>query len=172
MTETLRRATPADAGRLSLLGGATFLTAFAIDHPGEAILEHVTRNHAPDWYARATADPDGAVWIVETELGAPVAYAVMTPPDVSHPTQAGDLELKRIYVLTGWQAGGWGAKLLAAVEAEARARGAERLLLCVYPQNHGAQRFYTRAGFADTGSRQAFMVGVVPFEDMIWEKTL
>ena len=172
MTETLRRATPDDAARLSLLGGATFLTSFAIDHPGDAILAHVANYHSPEWYARTIADPACAVWIVETPLGAPVAYAVMTPPDVNHPTTAGDLELKRIYVLHGWQQGGWGVKLLAVVEAEARARRADRLLLCVYTSNHRAQRFYAREGFADTGSIQTFHVGEVPFEDMIWVKAL
>ncbi|PZU11604.1 GNAT family N-acetyltransferase [Sphingomonas sp.] len=172
MTETMRRATPADAGRLALLGGATFLTAFAFDHPGDAIVDHVTAHHAPEWYRRILADPACAVWIVETPLGAPVGYAVMTPPDVNHPTDPSDLELKRIYVLHGWQQGGWGAKLLRAVEAEAKARGAARLLLCVYTVNHRAQRFYAREGFADTGSMQTFHVGDVPFEDMIWAKSL
>lgn len=172
MSETLRRAVAADADRLSLLGGATFLAAFAFDHPGDALVDHARHAHSADWYRAAIADPGSAVWIVETALGAPVAYAVMTPPDVNHPTTPGECELKRIYVLPGWQAGGWGGKLLAAVEEEARARGAGRLLLCVYPQNHGAQRFYARAGFADTGSRQDFMVGDVPFDDMIWAKPL
>ncbi|MDO6416612.1 GNAT family N-acetyltransferase [Sphingomonas sp. BIUV-7] len=172
MTETMRRATADDAARLSLLGGATFLTSFAFDHPGDAIVEHVQRTHSPEWYAATIADPDCAIWIVETELGAPVGYAVMTPPDVNHPTRPGDLELKRIYVLHGWQQGGWGVKLLRAVEAEAAARGADRLLLCVYTVNHRAQRFYAREGFADTGSRQAFLVGDVPFDDAIWEKAL
>jgi ribosomal protein S18 acetylase RimI-like enzyme len=172
MTETLRRAGAADAERLALLGGATFLNAFAHDHPGDALVAHVARYHAPEWYRRTLADPACAVWIVETALGAPVAYAVMTPPDLNHATAPGDLELKRIYVLTGWQKDGWGAKLLHAVQAEARARGAERLLLCVYTANDRAQRFYAREGFADTGSMQSFFVGDVPFEDMIWAKAL
>lgn len=172
MTETLRRATPADADRLALLGGATFLTSFAFDHPGDAIVAHIRRTHSAEWYAATIADPSCAVWIVETRLGAPVAYAVMTPPDVNHPTDAGDLELKRIYVLHGWQQDGWGVKLLRAVEQEARERGAARLLLCVYTVNHRAQRFYAREGFTDTGSRQTFVVGDVPFDDAIWEKRL
>lgn len=172
MTETMRRATPDDAGKLALLGGATFLAAFAHDHPGDALVAHVAQYHAADWYAATLADPASAIWIVETELGAPIGYAVMTPPDVNHPTDETDLELKRIYVLHGWQTGGWGAKLLDAVEAEAKARGAERLLLCVYTANVRAQRFYARQGFADTGSMQTFFVGDVPFEDMIWSKML
>jgi ribosomal protein S18 acetylase RimI-like enzyme len=172
MTETMRRATSADAERLALLGGATFLNAFAVDHPGDALVAHVAAYHSPEWYRRTIANPGCALWIVETALGAPVGYAVMTPPDMNHPTGPTDLELKRIYVLHGWQQGGWGAKLLRAVEGEARVRGAERLLLCVYTANHRAQRFYAREGFTDTGSMQTFFVGDVPFEDMIWAKTL
>jgi len=166
----LRRATASDAGRLALLGGATFLHSFAHDHPGDAIVSHVAAYHSQDWYATALADPACATWILETELGAPVGYAMLTPPELDCPTDASDLELKRIYLLGPWQSGGWGGALLAAVETEARARGAQRLLLCVYSLNHGAQRFYTRKGYADIGCRQRFMVGNVAFEDLIWAK--
>jgi len=168
----LRRAVPADAARLALLGGATFLASFAHDHPGDAIVAHVDAYHSPDWYARMLSDPGNAAWILETELGAPIGYALLTPPALDCPTFAGDIELKRIYLLGPWQSGGWGVKLLDAVEAEARARGALRLLLCVYGANQGAQRFYHRRGFVDTGHRQAFMVGEVAFEDQIWMKRL
>ena len=98
--------------------------------------------------------------------------ALLTPPALDHPAAPGDLELKRIYMLAGWQAGGWGGRLVDAVEAEARARGASRLLLCVYDVNLAAQRFYARRGFADTGLRQTFMVGDLPFLDQIWAKRL
>lgn len=168
----MRRAVAADADRLSLLGGATFLTAFAHDHPGDALVAHVVATHSPDWYRARIADPGCAVWIVETPLGAPIGYAVMTPPDVNHPTTDSDLELKRLYMLAGWQKGGWGKTLADAVQEEARARGAARLLLCVYTANERAQRFYAREGFVDTGSRQAFLVGDVPFDDAIWVKAL
>jgi len=169
---TLRRAEPADAARLSLLGGATFLHSFAHDHPGDAIVAHIDKYHSRDWYARLLADPANAVWIVETELKAPVGFAVMTPPALDCETDDGDLELKRIYLLGPFQSGGWGVKLLDAVEAEARARGARRLLLCVYSANLAAQRFYTRRGYSSTGCSQAFMVGDVEFEDYIWAKPL
>jgi ribosomal protein S18 acetylase RimI-like enzyme len=166
----LRRAEPADAARLALLGAATFLQSFAHDHPGDALVAHVDAYHSRDWYARILADPACAVWILETELGAPVGYAVLTPPQLDCPTDTGDLELKRIYLLSGWQSGGWGVRMLQAVEAEAQARGAERLLLCVYSNNDGAQRFYARQGYGDIAYRQRFMVGHVPFEDYIWAK--
>jgi ribosomal protein S18 acetylase RimI-like enzyme len=168
----LRRAEPADAARLALLGASTFLHSFAHDHPGDAIVAHVEAYHSRDFYARLLADPACATWILETELGAPIGYALLTPPALDCPTGEGDLELKRIYLLGPWQSGGWGVKLLQAVEAEARARGAERLLLCVYSVNEAAQRFYARHGFADTGHRQNFLVGDVPFIDFIWAKSL
>jgi ribosomal protein S18 acetylase RimI-like enzyme len=169
---TLRRATPGDAARLALLGSATFLNSFAHDHPGDAIVAHVDAWHSRDWYAAALADPTYAAWILETPLGAPVGYALLTPPTLDCPTEEGDLELKRIYLLAPWQSGGWGGRLLRAVEAEARARAAERLFLCVYSANEGAQRFYTRNGYRDTGHHQKFLVGDVPFEDFIWVKPL
>jgi diamine N-acetyltransferase len=168
----LRRATAADAARLALLGGATFLASFAHDHPGDAIVAHVDAYHSRDFYTRLLEDPACAAWILETELGAPVGYALLTPPALDCTTEDHDLELKRIYLLGPWQSGGWGRKLMEAVEAEARSRGASRLFLCVYSVNHAAQRFYARNGFADTGCRQTFFVGDVPFEDLIWAKTL
>jgi GNAT superfamily N-acetyltransferase len=168
----LRRALPMDAARLALLGGATFLNSFAHDHPGDAIIAHVDAYHSRAWYERMLADPACAAWILETGLGAPIGYALLTPPELDCPTDDCDLELKRIYLLGPWQSGGWGVKLLGAVEAEARARGAERLLLCVYTVNQRAQRFYARHGYADTGYRQTFMVGDVPFEDYIWARWL
>jgi ribosomal protein S18 acetylase RimI-like enzyme len=169
---TLRRAVPADAARLSLLGGATFLTSFAHDHPGDAIVAHVADYHSAEWYERLLADPDSAAWILETDLKAPVGYALLTPPAVDCPTDPDDLELKRIYLLAPFQSGGWGVKLIEAVEAEARARRAKQLYLCVYSVNHAAQRFYARQGFADTGHKQNFRVGDVEYEDLIWVKPL
>jgi ribosomal protein S18 acetylase RimI-like enzyme len=168
----LRRAGPGDAGRLALLGAATFLHAFAHDHPGDALVAHAENNHSRAWYDRVLADPDRALWIVETPLKAPIGYAILQPPALNHPTEPGDLELLRIYVLSPWQSEGWGAKLVAAAGAEARARGAGQLLLCVYDANRRAQAFYARQGFIDTGSRQDFMVGDVPFLDQIWAKPL
>jgi len=169
---TLRRAEPADAARLSLLGGATFLTSFAHDHPGDAMVAHVANYHSVDWYDRLLADPACAAWILETELKAPVGYALLTPPAVDCVTDPGDLELKRIYLLAPFQSGGWGVRLIDTVEAEARARRARKLYLCVYSVNHAAQRFYARRGFVDTGHKQNFRVGDVEYEDLIWAKPL
>lgn len=162
----LRRAVPADAQKLALLGQATFLTAFAHDHPGDALVAHCRDQHSETRYAAWAADPAKALWLIETPLGCPIGYAMMTEPELDIEVPPGGLELKRIYALTGWQNAGLGRRLVEAVIEEARARGAERLYLCVYEVNVAAQRFYARLGFTRMGT-QRFMVGETAFTDHI-----
>lgn len=162
-----RRAQARDAAALSLLGGATFLASFAHDHPGDALIAHIRSAHGEDFYAAALVDPDQIVLIGETPLGAPVGYALLTPPALPIGTQPSDLELKRIYLLNGWQGGGNGDTLMALVMEEARRWGATRLLLAVYEANARAQRFYARHGFVEVGET-VFMVGDAPFRDLIY----
>ncbi|WP_017672537.1 GNAT family N-acetyltransferase [Blastomonas sp. AAP53] len=167
----LRRAGPEDAPKLALLGSATFLTAFASDHPGEALVDHCTIEHGVARYAAWLEQPDYALWLIETPLGAPIAYAMLCPPELDITPDADALELKRIYALSGWQGAGLGQRLMEAVIDEARARGAPSLYLCVYTINVAAQRFYARFGFEQVGQQQ-FMTGNVPFTDWILRKAL
>ncbi|MBH1992519.1 MAG: GNAT family N-acetyltransferase [Sphingomonadaceae bacterium] len=167
-----RKADLADAPTLSILGGATFLTSFAHDHPGAALVTHIRNAHGEAYYRAALSDPAQTVLIGETPMGAPVGYAMVTPPDLPIPTDpAQDVELKRIYLLNGWQGGGHGDAIMALVLDEAQRRAATRLLLAVYPQNDRARRFYARHGFAEIGAL-TFMVGDVPFRDLIYARDL
>jgi ribosomal protein S18 acetylase RimI-like enzyme len=166
-----RRAVAKDAVALSLLGGATFLASFANDHPGEALIAHIQTAHGVDHYRAALIDPDQTVLIGETPLGAPVGYAMLTPPHLPVATDDRDIELKRIYLLSGWQGSGHGDRLMARVFEEIRLRGARRLLLAVYPHNERARRFYARHGFAEIGD-MTFMVGDMPFRDLIYAVNL
>lgn len=167
-----RAARAQDAPALSILGGATFLTSFAHDHPGPALIDHIRRAHGEDHYRAAIADPLCHVLIGETPLGAPVGYAMLTRPDLPVPgDDVRDMEIKRIYLLNGWQGGGNGDRLMALLTEEAARRGATRLLLAVYPQNDRARRFYVRHGFVQIGST-TFMVGDVPFDDLVYARPL
>jgi len=165
-----RHAGPGDALALSVLGSATFLASFAHDHPGDALIAHVAKAHGVTYYEAALADPRQIALIGETPLGAPVGYALLTPPDLPVGTGPGDIELKRIYLLGPWQ-GGNGDAIMKLVIAEATGRDADRLLLAVYPQNEKARRFYARHGFAQIGE-MTFMVGDVPFRDLIYARPL
>ena len=170
-TPQLRRAGPDDALKLALLGQATFLTAFAHDHPGDALVAHCCDQHSESRYASWAMDPEKALWIIETRLGAPIGYAMMTAPELDIEVPPGGLELKRIYALAGWQNAGLGRLLVEAVITEARARGADRLYLCVYEVNEGARRFYGRMGFKRIGTQQ-FMVGATSFTDHIMARDI
>jgi len=166
----VRRAVVDDAAKLAILGAATFLESFAHDHPGDGLVTHIETQHSRDWYAAALARSDMALWIAETELGAPVGYAILGPATLPD-SAPDDLELKRIYLLGPWQGGGRGRLLCELVVAEAAARGGRRLLLAVYARNEKARAFYGRQGFAEIG-RTTFMVGDTPFDDLVLARPL
>ncbi len=166
----LRRATPGDAAKLSLVGGAAFLESFANDHPGDDLVRHVAQGHSVAAYDRWLADPEWAAWIVEEALGSPIGYALMGPAALPGAAD-GDLELKRIYILHRWHGGGRGRQLYQAVEDEARARRAKRLILAVYSANTAARGFYDRIGFSQIGTTQ-FQVGAVAFDDLVMGKRI
>ena len=166
-----RMATVEDADALACLGAATFLSTFAFDHPGKPLIEHLQTQHSTEYYADALRQPGVDILIGETPLGAPVGYAMLTPPAHPNLQQEGDLELKRIYLLGPWQGGGNGKALLDRVLSRAHARGAKRILLAVYERNARAVAFYERAGFVHVGET-VFMVGQTPFRDMVYARMM
>jgi GNAT superfamily N-acetyltransferase len=166
----VRRASIADASRLSLIGCATFIESFAHDHDGDEVVRYLASDHSPEWYARELADPDKCAWLVEEAVGCPVGYAMAIPAALPGSDSATDYELKRIYLLSKWHGGGWGSKLFEIVEQAARTRGAQRLVLSVYVKNFAAQKFYAARGFETIG-RWVFE-GFDTSEDFILAKTL
>lgn len=173
MTVNIRRATPDDAAALALVGAATFLDAFAGILDGPDIVAHCALHHVAPVYEKYLATPTAAVWIAETADGAaPVGYALLNTPELPEvPTQASDLEVKRIYVLSRFHGGGTGPRLMTAAVEEARARGAGRALLGVYAGNERALAFYTKHGFERIGQR-IFTVGVRRCDDFILARNL
>jgi diamine N-acetyltransferase len=166
-----RKAVTGDEEALSLLGQATFLNTFAFDHPGPALIAFLKSLHSPQFYAAKLANEDINIIIGETPLGAPVAYAMLCPPEHPELQQPGDWELKRIYLLPGWQGGGNGRALLEQVLSVARDRGADRLLLAVYQSNERGIAFYKRNGFQAIGET-IFMVEDVPFRDLVFARKM
>ncbi|MDP1555256.1 MAG: GNAT family N-acetyltransferase [Hyphomonas sp.] len=168
----LRRAAPEDAEALSHIGAATFLETYTEIIDGADMIAHCTRQHSRAVYGSYLADSASSVWIAEyAATGAPVGYALNCPPDLPVALQDGDIELKRIYAFSRFHGAGIGAGLMHAAIEDARARGAPRLLLGTYQDNHRAVAFYTRHGFALIGTRQ-FQVGTKLFDDIVMAKTL
>lgn len=167
MTIEIRACTAADAPALSLVGQATFLESYADVLPGADILAHCAKQHAAGVYAEWLRSKAHRLWIAEMAEGkAPVGYAVLASPDLPVTASAGDLELKRIYLLHRFQGAGLGKGLLEAVSDGARAAGARRLLLGVYGRNRRAIAFYARQGFIQVGVRK-FEVGANTYDDLV-----
>jgi ribosomal protein S18 acetylase RimI-like enzyme len=172
----LRRATLDDAPALALVGSATFLEAFTWMLPGADIIAHCAKNHTAEAYRAALAQPRTRITLAETAAsGAPVGYAMLAVPDLpSFDVQPGDIELKRIYLLSRFRsrhtapvlnsAGqpipnlSAGQALMNAAIADAQSMGCHRLLLGTNADNQRAISFYRRNDFADAGKR-TFQVG-------------
>jgi GNAT superfamily N-acetyltransferase len=167
MEVRIRACEPSDARALSLVGKATFLESYVGALPVADILDHCTHEHAEARYADWLGKPGYGLWIAEAVEGAaPVGYAVLSPPDLPTPTDAHDVELKRIYLLHRFHGSGVGARLMAAALDAARAQGARRMLLGVWGENKKAMSFYGRHGFTVAGERK-FQVGANVYDDLV-----
>ena len=162
----IREASAGDAARLSLVAGATFLETFAGMIDGEALVTHCARHHAVD-HLRERLAGGARAWLAELD-GAPVGYAMLTAPelDASGP---GDIELKKIYLLSRFHGGDTAARLLASVIAGAAEHS--RLLLGVKDDNHRAIGFYAKHGFRQIATRR-FDVGGTLYDDVVLARDL
>ena len=165
----IRLAGQDDADALALIGAATFLESFAGILDGTALQQHCQTRHAAATYAAYLAKGAQA-WLVEVEPGhAPVGYALLTEPELDA-AREGDIELKRIYLLSRFQGVGMAQTLMDTVQ-QAAAQGHTRLLLGVKDDNHRALSFYRRQGFARIGKRQ-FDVGGMLYQDQVLARPL
>lgn len=157
----LREATSEHAERLSLVSNATFLETFAGMIAGDALVAHCTQRHAPDYLA-TLLDSGARAWLAEID-DAPVGYALLTAPELDA-ARDGDIELKKIYLLSRFHGSGIATRLLEAVRAAAS--GHARLLLGVKNDNRRAIAFYTKQGFHQIATRR-FDVGGTLYDDVV-----
>jgi len=160
-TAEVREATIRDVDRLSLVSSATFLETFAGMISGDALVAHCTKRHAPDYLA-GLLENGARAWLAEVDK-APVGYALLTAPELDA-AQDGDIELKKIYLLSRFQGSGVANRLFDAVLAAAR--GHARLLLGVKDDNRRAIAFYTKQGFRQIATRR-FDVGGTLYDDVV-----
>jgi len=110
----IREAGAADAGRLSLVADATFLETFAGMISGEALVAHCERAHAPD-YLRQLLAAGAKAWLAELDA-APIGYALVNRPELDA-AEPGDIELKKIYLLSRFHGSGIAGRLFEAALA-------------------------------------------------------
>ena len=149
----IRRATAAaDAETLAALSIETFTETFGHMYAADDLRDYLRDTYAAELYRDGLDEQGNAAWLLENDAGKATGYAYAGPAKLPHATvQAGDMELKRLYLLSSAQNGGWGAKLFAQAEAWMRANGPTSIWIGVWSGNEGAQRFYARHGYAKVG---------------------
>lgn len=144
----LRPATLADAPALAALGAETFIAAFGQLYTPEDLAAFLAQVHAPGPVAEEIAG-DSCIHCLAEEDGTLVAYCKLRYP--SHYTRYTDardpIELGQLYALPTHTGTGIGTRLMDWALGVARERSHDAVLLSVYSENFGAQRFYQRYGF-------------------------
>jgi ribosomal protein S18 acetylase RimI-like enzyme len=151
-----RDALPEDGPALAAMARRCFAETFGTLYQPQDLAAFLDSAFGPDGLPAQIGDPAFAI-----RLGAEddriAGFAKVGPNAL--PIEGDDLiELYQLYVLRDWQGAGVAAALMDWVFAIARARGAQRLCLSVYVDNHRAKAFYARYGFVDVG-RYDFPVG-------------
>lgn len=166
MGDVIRRAVVGDADVLSALAARTFTETFGHLYPAEDLAAFLAEAYDPGRQRKILAHPGYAVWLLERD-GQAIGHAAAGPAGLPHPDVApGDGEIKRLYLLRGFQGAGLGARLCDAVMDWLVRDGPRPLWVGVWSENFGAQRFYARYGFAHAGEYE-FPVGRVRDREFI-----
>lgn len=144
----LRPATTADAHALAKLGAQTFIAAFGDLYTPDDLAAFLAEVHGEAAVAAEIAGESCTHRLVEVK-GSLIAFCKLRHP--SHFTAYSDardpVELGQLYALPGHTGTGIGAQLMDWALEVARTGGHDAILLSVYAENFGAQRFYQRYGF-------------------------
>lgn len=143
-----RNASPDDAEALAALGAETFTAAFGHLYAPKDLAAFLAEVHSPQAVAAEIVGGECTHRLAEHE-GRLVAFCKLRHPSkFAGLSRARDpIELAQLYALPRYTGQGIGAALMDWALTTARARGHDAVLLSVYAENFGAQRFYQRHGF-------------------------
>ena len=154
----VRRARLADAPVLARIGAETFTETFGHLYPPRDLAAFLAEAHSTERAAADLARPHTAAWLASVQDHV-VGYALAGRCELPHAEVAdADGELKRIYLLSRARNGGLGGRLFDAAIGWLQEGGPRTVWIGVWSENHGAQRFYARRGFAKVGE-YGFAVG-------------
>lgn len=154
-----RPATPEDAPALSELGRTSFIDAF-----GHLYSDDNLNRFLEQAYSRSAVEAELAnsarLFRVAERDGSMIGFCkIGFDVTLDHDSQGRKvMELKQLYLRGSETGSGLGATLMDWALEEARARAFDDVILSVWSQNFGAQRFYARYGFEKIGDT-IFMVG-------------
>lgn len=167
----LRPATPDDAPALAALGRASFIDAFGDLYRPEDLAAFLAETHDEAAVAAEIGGGQCRHRLAFAEDGALLAYCKLRHPSklAAISTATDPLELAQLYCASAATGQGLGAALMDWALAEAAAGGHDAIHLSVYSDNHGAQRFYARYGFA-WAADTTFRVGEQLDREFLFEK--
>jgi ribosomal protein S18 acetylase RimI-like enzyme len=145
--------------------------------PAEDIARFVEANLSPARFAEYVVDPARRVFVALDDDDRVVGYAmtvdgVLDDDDVQRAVaQRPAVELSKMYALPEAHGSGISAALMERVVAHAADSGARSVWLGVNQQNARAQRFYSKHGFAVSGTK-TFRVGSRVEEDFVMVRPL
>ena len=147
----MRPATLADAPTLADLGRSSFCAAFAHLYRSEDLNAFLAQAYAVDTIAREIADPGVTYCLTEDAPGSGLTgYCKLRyPSDYTEYSDAADpIALCQLYTDAARTGEGIGAALMDWALDLAQQQGHDAVQLSVWSENHAAQRFYQRYGFA------------------------
>ncbi|HEY9107888.1 MAG TPA: GNAT family N-acetyltransferase [Roseateles sp.] len=163
----IQPATPADAAALAAFAAQAFADTYRGLDDEQEIADYVAEHFRPEVLAAVIANPACTTLLARVD-GQLAGYAILRDkPAPACVTTGEPLQLWRLYLGQRFIGQGLGARLMAAVQAEARRRGAGTLWLGVYDRNVRAVEFYRRFGFAQVGTDQ-FLFGGRLYDDPIY----
>ena len=144
----LRPATKNDVYALARLGRESFEVKFGHLYKPEDLEGFLEQVYSERSIAEDIANPDRQHCLAE-ESGRLVGYCKLGLKSsyAEHSDAARPLDLMQLYTDPEMTGRGIGAKLMDWTLAEARRLNADAILLSVFSENVGAQRFYERFGF-------------------------
>lgn len=148
----LRRATPADAGRVAAFAATAFSDTFASQNRPEDMAAYLASAFGEPQQRAELIDPRCTVFLAERD-GEIVGYAMLrdgSPPPCVHDASA--IEIARLYAGQRWIGAGIGALLMQRCLVEAASRGRRTIWLGVWERNVRAIGFYQRWHFSIVGS--------------------
>lgn len=169
----LRPATLKDVPALAALGRESFTTAFGHLYRPEDLASFLDEVHDEGAVASEIAGDACRHRLAVAEDGTLLGYCKLRYPSKMEviATATDPLELGQLYCAGSATGRGVGSALMDWVLAEGAAGGHDAIVLSVYSENHGAQRFYERYGFAKTADT-TFKVGEQLDEEYLMEKPL
>ncbi len=165
-----REAQTEDAAALAAFARGSWVATFGNGlYPPEDLENYLNANFGEAIQRAQIANP-GETYFLAIDGEEIVGYCRMGALDMPV-DDAGGVELHRLYVHERVKGRGAAPALMQEALGWARARQASAIYLSVWENNHRAQAFYRRYGFADH-SEWKFMVGRVADRDLIWKLAL